>query len=225
MIKLLKLKWPGVFTGHRRKDEVMMNWRFRQPRLGNKVAKAFGGKLFHGEVVKYLQADEDAGVQSAQVFRFFLCSCLLLLLMILLIALFIYFSASPFFFLNTFSAWATRVLFFRLLLFLFPLLASFLNDSLCLRRALVYMVCCVARRARPLCRRRRRGVVAGGVQRRRRRRLGPRRAERSHGRGAAPPQEEVRVSVSACVNRRPGVGLCGTMQKKGRYRGHAKKSK
>ena len=61
MIKLLKLKWPGVFTGHRRQDEVMMNWRFRQPRLGDRVAKAFDGVLFHGEVVKYFQADEDDG--------------------------------------------------------------------------------------------------------------------------------------------------------------------
>jgi len=59
MIKLLKLKWPGVFTGHRRKDEVMMNWRFRSPRLGDRVAKAFDGTMFRGEVVKYLPPTED----------------------------------------------------------------------------------------------------------------------------------------------------------------------
>jgi len=84
MIKLLKLKWPGVFTGHRRQDEVMMNWRFRQPRLGDRVAKAFDGIVFHGEVVKYFQADEDDG-ENAHV-----CYVLrVVVVLIVLIALFL----------------------------------------------------------------------------------------------------------------------------------------
>ena len=33
-IKLLRAKWPGVFLNHRRKLEVLMNWKFRKPFLG-----------------------------------------------------------------------------------------------------------------------------------------------------------------------------------------------
>ena len=31
MIKLLREKWNGVFLGHRKKHEVMMLWKYRQP--------------------------------------------------------------------------------------------------------------------------------------------------------------------------------------------------
>ena len=41
----LHAKWPGVFKGHRRKNEVMMRWDCRQPRVGTRVAKRFDSEV------------------------------------------------------------------------------------------------------------------------------------------------------------------------------------
>ena len=45
VLQRLHAKWPGVFKGHRRKNEVMMRWDCRQPRVGTRVAKRFDSEV------------------------------------------------------------------------------------------------------------------------------------------------------------------------------------